>query len=83
MEKICQLGEKKVPTREDTMRILFFDEKMFDLDGIYNSENDRIWAVNREEMNWRSGKKTPRKVCRKRHGIVIHMVRGHCAPCSV
>ena len=28
--------------KEDTMRILFFNEKMFDLDGIYNSENDRI-----------------------------------------
>ena len=27
MEKICQLGEKKVLTREDTMRILFSDEK--------------------------------------------------------
>ena len=33
--------------KEDTMRILFSDEKMFYLDGIYNSQNDRIWAVNR------------------------------------
>ena len=32
---------------ENTMRILFSDEKMFDIDGIYNSQNDRIWAVNR------------------------------------
>ena len=39
------------------MRILFSDEKTFDLDGIYNSENDRIWAVNREEANRRGGKK--------------------------
>ena len=39
------------------MRILFSDEKMFDLDSIYNSENDRIWAVNREEANRRSGEK--------------------------
>ena len=31
--------------KADTMRILFSDEKMFDLDGIYNSENDRIWAI--------------------------------------
>ena len=48
------------------MRILFSDEKMFDLDGIYNSQNDRIWAVNREEANRRSGKiqqgKFPQKV---------------------
>ena len=28
------------------MNILFSDEKMFDIDGVYNSHNDRIWAVN-------------------------------------
>ena len=39
------------------MRILFSDEKMFHLDGIYNGENDRISAVNREETNRRGGKK--------------------------
>ena len=52
MEKIRQLSEKK-----DTMRILFSDEKMFDLDGIYNSENDGMWAVNTDEANWRGGRK--------------------------
>ena len=35
--------------KEDTLRILFSDEKMFDSDGIYNAQNDRIWAVNHEE----------------------------------
>ena len=43
------------------MRIHFSDEKMFDLDGIYNSQNDRIWTVNREEANRRGGKKQQRK----------------------
>ena len=70
-EKIRQLDEK----REDTIRILFSDEKMFDLDGIYNSQYDRIWAVNREEANWRSEKKTATKVSTKIGG----MVRGRCA----
>ena len=51
--------------KEDTMRIPFSDEKMFDLDGIYNSENNRIWAVNREEANRRSGKKQQRKFPQK------------------
>ena len=32
---------------ENTMKILFSDEKLFDIDGIYNSQNDRIWTVNR------------------------------------
>ena len=29
---------------------------MLDLDGVYNSENDRIWTVNREEANRRGEK---------------------------
>ena len=28
--------------KEATMRILFSDEKMFDIDGIYNAQNDRV-----------------------------------------
>jgi hypothetical protein len=28
--------------KEDTMRILFSNEKMYDIDGIYNSQNDRV-----------------------------------------
>ena len=35
--------------KEHILRILFSDEKMFNLDGMYNAQNDRIWAVNREE----------------------------------
>lgn len=31
------------------MRVLFSDGKIFDLDEIYNSQNDRIWAPNRGE----------------------------------
>ena len=33
--------------KENTMNILFSDEKLFDVDGVYNSHNDRIWEVNR------------------------------------
>ena len=32
---------------------LFSDEKYFDLNGIYNSQNDRVWAVSREEADKR------------------------------
>ena len=28
--------------KEDTMKILFSDEKLFDIGGNYNSQNDRI-----------------------------------------
>ena len=37
--------------KEDTLRILFSNGKTFDLDGMYNAENDRIWAVNCEEAD--------------------------------
>ena len=47
------------------MRILFSDEKIFDLDGIYDSQNDRIWVVNREEANRRGGKKQQGKLAEK------------------
>ena len=33
--------------KENTMNILFSDEKMLDIGGVYNSHNDRIWTVNR------------------------------------
>ena len=48
------------------MKILFSDEKLFDIDKIYNSQNIRIWAVNRAEADTKGGirqiRKFPRKV---------------------
>lgn len=52
--------------KEDTLKILSLDEKMFDIDGIYNAQNDRIWAVGREEADKKGGvlrkRKFPQKV---------------------
>ena len=48
------------------MRILFSDEKIFDLDGMYNSQNQRIWASSRDEADEKGGieekQKFPQKV---------------------
>ena len=33
--------------KEDTMRILISDEKMFDVSDIYNVRNQRMWAAGR------------------------------------
>ena len=33
------------------MKILFSDKKLFNIDGIYNSQNDRVCAVNRAEAD--------------------------------
>jgi hypothetical protein len=51
--------------KEQTMKILFSDEKMFDIDGVYNSQNDRIWAPNRAEANKKGGTKQKRKFPQK------------------
>lgn len=51
--------------KEDTMRILFSDEKMFDIDGVYNSQNDRIWAVDRREADINGGIRQTRKFPQK------------------
>ncbi|CAF1940983.1 unnamed protein product [Rotaria magnacalcarata] len=34
---------------------LFTDERFFSLDGIYNSQNDLVWAVSREEADRKGG----------------------------
>ena len=51
--------------KEDTLRILFSDEKMIDLDDMYNAQNDRIWAVNREETDKRGSVQQKRKFAQK------------------
>ena len=47
--------------KEDTMRILFSDEKLFDSDGIYNSQNERIWAATRTDADAKNGIRQTRK----------------------
>jgi hypothetical protein len=47
------------------MKILFSDEKMFDIDGVYNSQNDRVWAVNCAEAVKKDGIKQKRKFPQK------------------
>jgi len=36
-------------------RVVFSDEKYFDLDGMYNAQNDRVWAATREEADKQGG----------------------------
>ena len=47
------------------MRILFSDEKMFDVDGIYHSQNQRIWTVSRAQANEKGGIKMKQKFSKK------------------
>ena len=47
--------------KQDTMKILFSDEKYFDIDGVYNSQNDRVRAENRADADEKGGVKQGRK----------------------
>ena len=47
--------------KEDTITILFSDEKFFDIDDIYNFKNDRMWAVDRADADKKDGIKQRRK----------------------
>ena len=38
---------------------------MFDFDSMYNAQNDRIWAVNREEADKRGGVQQKQKFAQK------------------
>ena len=40
---------------KDRKKWLFTDEKYSDLDGVYNSQNDRAWAPRREEADRKGG----------------------------
>ena len=47
------------------MRILFPEEKKFDIDGIYKPQNVRIQAVNRAEADKKGGTRQKRKFPQK------------------
>ena len=51
---------------EDTTRIIFSDEKFFDTDSVYNSQNDRMWSVDCADADQKcgitQGRKFPWKV---------------------
>jgi hypothetical protein len=61
--------------KEKTLRILFSDEKMFDLDGMYNAQNDRVWAVNRTEADKKRWRQAKAKVSSKSYGLVRSMFK--------
>ena len=47
------------------MQILCLDEKLFDIDDVYNFQNDRIWTPSRSEANRNGGVILRRKFSHK------------------
>ena len=62
----CKLDSDKSSKRRHLMRILFSNEKFFDINGIYNSQNGWAWAVSRADADKKGGiqqrQKFPHKV---------------------
>lgn len=51
--------------REQTMKVLFSDERMVEIHGVQNMQNDGIWAVDRREADDKGGRKKKRKFPQK------------------
>ena len=47
------------------MKIIFSDEKYFDIDDVSNSQNDRVWALNCADADAKGGFKQRRKYPQK------------------
>ncbi len=63
-EEIFSKTSGKFQKRRNTEN-LFSDKKMFDIDGVYNAQNDRVWAVDRGEADKNIEKKQKRKFPQK------------------
>ena len=63
--------------REQTMPILFSQEKLFHIDGVYNVENDRVWIPSRVEANECGVIKMKRKFPPSNHGLAWRMIERH------
>ena len=44
---------------------MFSDKQIFDIDGVCNAQNNRMWAVDRDEADEKGGKKQKRKFSQK------------------
>ena len=51
--------------KQGTLKILFSDEKIFDIDGVCNAQNNHMWAVDRDEAHEKGRRKQKRKFSQK------------------
>ena len=55
MKTVCELDSNKFSKKEKDLKVFFSDEKLFDVDGIYNSQNKRVWTVDRADADKKVG----------------------------
>jgi len=56
--------------KKDHGQILFTDEKYFGLDGIFNRQNDRVYAPSRQEADEHEGNKIGIQISQKNYDTV-------------
>ena len=61
------------------MKIFVSDEKYFDSDGVYNSQHDRVWAVNRADADEKGGVKQRRRHPPLSNDVAGSLLQGHNA----
>ena len=71
-----QIGFEQISEKKTLLKSSFPDEKIFDMDGVYNTQNDRVWAVDRADANKNGGIQRRRKFPEKVKGFVsMHVPR--------
>ena len=58
------------------MKILLSDNKSFDIDAVYNSQNDRVWAVDCADADEKGGIQRKQKFPQKVNGLVRRLFPG-------
>ena len=60
-----QIGPEQISKKKAHSEILFSEEKIFDIDGVCNAHNNRMWAVDLDEADEKGGRKQKRKFSQK------------------
>ena len=62
--------------KSDLSKWLFSDEKLYDIDNVYNSQSDRMWAPSRTDANACGDIKRRRKLPTKTMAWLGHIQQG-------
>ena len=60
-----QTGSEQISKKKTHSKSCFLTKKYFDSDGVGNAQNNRIWAVDRDEVDEKGGRKQKRKFSQK------------------
>ena len=75
-KKFANWVSDKFSKRSHHENTFLSNEKLFDIDGVYNFQNDRMWAVSRTDVNKKGAIKQQTKISIESNGLVrVHVLR--------